>query len=923
MAGPGVNVVTPAQASLVLLAVPHLLQGGQRHDLPSNVPGHLLAYLALRGDWVTREALAALFWPERSEPEAQHNLRVNLHRLKKLLDGWGLAGQLHSEMRRMRVALPCDVHTLRQAAGRGDDATVLALHQQPLLSGLSLGGFAAVQEWLLIERAGLQDLVDVATARQAQRAAPPALPATSAPPVSSTPSAPPAPSLAPARLAHPPWVGRADTLAALAGSPAPLLVVAGEPGVGKSRLLAQACPGAVWLSCPAGRNQQPLAALAEYLQDMQDSLPQLPGWPALALELSALVPALAPGVLPAPQGAAALPRLVRAGARLLRLSGTTLVVDDLQWADPALLGLLHQLLAEGGVAVRATLRPGEATADLQDWLAVHGAQMLALPPATVQELRDLVASLSGRRLADGPQHFAAWLHGHCGGNLYFALEILRALFDAGRLHQGEGGWSSEIDALTDDYAELALPPRIWGLVDRRLQALPAATRQVLTAAAVAGDARHPELLAAATGLPPLAVAEALTQAQAAAWLRQRVFAHDLVREALLRRLPEATAQVLHAALARHGAGVLPPHRLALHAFAAGQEAQAVEHTLAAALLDCRRGLHAMAANALGAALDRCPTPAQRARLQVGLARTALERLDFDTATERARAALGSLPEPACRVQALVLLADLALQQGRLDDARQWAGDAAVIEPEEAAVLMVQGRLAFEAGDFDGNIAPLQKLLPRQRRESPSEHLVSTLSSLGAAHDAAGRPALGLPFHEEALATARLLGARHSEVDATLNLLWTLPDLGRHEEAIALGRHALTLGDYDGTPFLMNNLAFLYWDLGRLDEAEPLYRRLAEATDPSVRCFAWAKLITLAARRGLAADCHVAIERGLAALEHTQAYRAHAVVVLAVLEAGSPAQAQRALAWLRPQQALDAALQRQLDAALAAPGSAGS
>jgi hypothetical protein len=74
---------------------------------------------------------------------------------------------------------------------------------------------------------------------------------------------------------------------------------------------------------------------------------------------------------------------------------------------------------------------------------------------------------------------------------------------------------------------------------------------------------------------------------------------------------------------------------------------------------------------------------------------------------------------------------------------------------------------------------------------------------------------------------------------------------------------------------------------------------------------------------LAADCHVAIERGLAALEHTQAYRAHAVVVLAVLEAGSPAQAQRALAWLRPQQALDAALQRQLDAALAAPGSAGS
>lgn len=895
--------------TLVLLDVPHLLQAGQRHDLPSNVPGHLLAYLALRGDWLTREALAALFWPDRSEPEAQHNLRVNLHRLKKLLDGWGLASHLHTEMRRLRVALPCDVHTLRQAAGRGDDATVLALHRQPLLSGLSLGGFAAVQEWLLVERAGLQDLVDTAAARQTQ----PPEPATA-----------PAPSRAPARLAHPPWVGRADALAALAGSTAPLLAVSGEPGVGKSRLLAQACPGAVWLACPAGRHQQPLAALTEYLQDMQDSLPHLPGWPALALELSALVPALAPGVLPAPQGAAALPRLVRAGARLLRLSGATVVVDDLQWADPALLDLLRQLLAEGGVAVRATLRAGESSADLQDWLAAQGAQVLSLPPATVPELCELVASLSGRRPSDGPQRFAAWLHGHCGGNLYFALEILRALFDAGRLQQGDGGWSSEIDALTDDYAELALPPRIWGLVDRRLQALPPATRQVLTAAAVAGDARHPELLAAVTGLPPLAVADALTQAQAAAWLRQRVFAHDLVREALLRRLPEATAQVLHAALARQGAAVLPPHRLALHAWAAGEETQAVAHTLAAAALDRRRGLHPMAANALGAALDRCATPAQRARLQVALARTALEQRDFDAARERAKAALASLPEPACRVQTLVLLADLAIQQGRLDDARRWAGEAAVIDPEERTLLMVQGRLHFEAGDFDGNIALVeQHLLPLLRREAPGEELVSTLSTLGVAHDSAGRPAQGLPLHEEALATARALGARHAEVDATLNLLWTLPDLGRHEEAIALGQRALALGDFDGTPALMNNLAFLYWDLGRLDEAEPLYRQLTGAADPSVRCFAGAKLITLAARRGLAAETHAAIESGLAALQHTQLYRAHAVVVVSVLEAGNPAQVQRALAWLRPQQPLDAALQRRLQAALELPRLAGS
>ena len=46
--------------------------------LPASLPACLLIYLACEGRWLEREAVASVFWPERSPEEARHNLRVNL-----------------------------------------------------------------------------------------------------------------------------------------------------------------------------------------------------------------------------------------------------------------------------------------------------------------------------------------------------------------------------------------------------------------------------------------------------------------------------------------------------------------------------------------------------------------------------------------------------------------------------------------------------------------------------------------------------------------------------------------------------------------------------------------------------------------------------------------------------------------------------
>ncbi|MEO5881776.1 MAG: hypothetical protein ABIQ06_05120 [Caldimonas sp.] len=192
-------------------------------------------------------------------------------------------------------------------------------------------------------------------------------------------------------------------------------------------------------------------------------------------------------------------------------------------------------------------------------------------------------------------------------------------------------------------------------------------------------------------------------------------------------------------------------------------------------------------------------------------------------------------------------------------------------------------------------------------------LVATLTSMGAACDAKAELARGLVFHREAWTLAERLGARYAQVDIACNLVWSLPVLDGHDEAIAIAGEALALGEYDGTPTLRNNLAWLLLERGRIDEASALYRRLASGDDPSLRCFAWARLIEVAARL-VDGGCAAASQAALAAVAHTELYQAHAAVITAVLEHGSDADAARALALLR-EQPLDAYSQQRLDRAI--------
>ena len=217
-----------------------------------------------------------------------------------------------------------------------------------------------------------------------------------------------------------------------------------------------------------------------------------------------------------------------------------LLLDDLQWADPASLDLLRTLargLADLPLLVLGTYRSDELTrrhplyALLPLLEREARAARLDLRPLDADGVRALVAGHAALPPADRDR-LVAWLAGRAEGNAFFTAQLLRALADAGILRRADGGWA------LGDLGAVGLPTPLRQVLDARLARLGADSLRLLALAAVIGQDVPLALWAAAAetdeeGLLDTvdAAGEALLVTVAPDGDAVR-FAHALIRETL-------------------------------------------------------------------------------------------------------------------------------------------------------------------------------------------------------------------------------------------------------------------------------------------------------------------------------------------------------------------------------------------------------
>lgn len=105
----------------------------QSYPLALDKRGALLAYLAYAGDWVLRDQLAFLFWPDSEDAKAKSNLRQLLKRTKEL----PYSTTLETEADRLRWHVESDVTKFKQASEKQEWVKAVALYQGHLLENFA------------------------------------------------------------------------------------------------------------------------------------------------------------------------------------------------------------------------------------------------------------------------------------------------------------------------------------------------------------------------------------------------------------------------------------------------------------------------------------------------------------------------------------------------------------------------------------------------------------------------------------------------------------------------------------------------------------------------------------------------------------------------------------------------------------------
>ena len=349
-----------------------------------------------------------------------------------------------------------------------------------------------------------------------------------------------------------------------------LTLVAGEAGVGKSRLASEALRLAEergwhrmvgYCTPDAGIPYAPfVTAIRRRTRTMSaPELEELFDGPSL----------LASALLPEAARAVGLPESsvkeedLFAGvwqllSRLSAPSGAILLLEDLHWADTESLRLLSYLARESAdldVWIVATYRSDELhrrhplTAVLADLSRERRYREVRLEPLAREDLRQMVSAILDDTEV-GEEFLDAVLE-RTEGNPFFVEELIKVLVERGDIFRDRGDWARR------DLADIEMPDTVRESLLARTRTLSDAARTTLETAALAGDRLELDVVALATGLDKSVVDDAVSAGLRLQLLVERregplsfyAFRHALTREALADELVGPDRQRSHLRIA--------------------------------------------------------------------------------------------------------------------------------------------------------------------------------------------------------------------------------------------------------------------------------------------------------------------------------------------------------------------------------------
>jgi DNA-binding CsgD family transcriptional regulator/tetratricopeptide (TPR) repeat protein len=639
-----------------------------------------------------------------------------------------------------------------------------------------------------------------------------------------------------------------ETLAA--GSQA-CVVIEGDPGIGKTRLLSELGvraekAGSLVLTGSATEFERELPfgpwvdALDAFVAAQELDLEDV--WEAeLVLEIGEIIPSLRrPARRVRKSGPDERYRAHRAVRALLELLARdrplVLVLDDAHWADGASIELLGALLrreADAPVLFAIAFRPGQAPVRLRAALAVSGVERIVLGQLSEREASMLLGDLDPQSISE--------IYRHGGGNPFYLEQLARAAGDGrSTMVLGNGG----------GLAASGIPAAVAASFAEELASLAPRERTLLRAAAVAGEPFEPDLAAAiaelpaAEGLGALDALLALDLVRPTQVPRRFVFRHPLLRHAVYEGAPAGWRLGAHA----RAAGVLAdrdasPLQRAHHVEqSASQGDEAAIAVLLAAGSEAAARAPAAAARWFEAALRLLPASddPRCVDVRVSLASALRSVGELDRCREALLEAIDLLPPDAAdrRVELIAWCAAVEHWLGRHRDAhhllvRAWDDLPDQLAPAATTLqieLAIDGLYEF---DFELTVEMGRRALEAAQAGSDRALIAAAASVLCLGETAAGLTVAADAHRAEARAEIdRLSDAELApRLEALLYLGWAETYLERYDDAIGHAERGVRIARATGEGRLLVPLTlvpnFSLEMQGRLAEAIDCCERALE------------------------------------------------------------------------------------------------
>jgi DNA-binding CsgD family transcriptional regulator/tetratricopeptide (TPR) repeat protein len=632
------------------------------------------------------------------------------------------------------------------------------------------------------------------------------------------------------------WVGRARELAtvrtavdALGRGQGAVVWVEGEPGIGKSSLIAEALAAVSdqgwnigWGTAEKITERLPLRVMLDCLQ-MRSNSPD-PRRAHAADLLHDPRQGLFTDRDPSAAGVEVLEALVD---ELCAVAPTAMVIDDLHWADDASLVAWHQLAVAADqlpLLLMGTCQPRPPRREVQRLRAAvvrRGGQVIMLEPLADEDVADMVTAMLGAP----PGNSLRKLTAQAAGNPLYLRELVDALVREQALEIGPAAEAR----LTAEQ----MPASLAAALTDRLSWVSAETAEMLRAAALLHGKFAVTDLAVLLSRPASQLAADLQEAAAAGILAgsgpELAFRHPLIQQALYESIPRALRTALHAEAARELA-------------ASGARASSIAQQLYASkqtggdwarnwLIDTAPALSAqapqLAAELLRRELRETPVGDKLwDGLMESLLRVLLAAGFYAEAERQASQALTMMSDPMRRAEAYWVLTRAQLSAGHNDEAiramRRALVSADLPRTWQARMLALQAMLErASTGNLDAADATARRALTIAQEAGDRFATAHALTDLWLSHGVRRDHAAALDYIDRAL---RVLGDEPGHADlrsfALDGRIFTLQNLDRWTEAELTLRQAREVarrsGDGDRATWV-TAAVLRYW-LGQWDDA---------------------------------------------------------------------------------------------------------